>query len=121
MAGVILPHDTFGTHLDSQGNTVDIELEKENLASGDILADVFKNLIDGHEVQSRFVRIPQIFIFLQYSVIFPWKTDTISNLNCSHEKGPHRLEDGGQYTQEGEVLQNVWSHCAGEKPVTKGS
>ena len=58
MAGVILPHDTFGTHLDSQGNTVDIELEKENFAAaGGILADVFKNItIDGHEVQARFVK-----------------------------------------------------------------
>ena len=60
MAGVILPHDTFGTHLDSQGNTVDDELEKKNFAAaGGILADVFKNItIDGHEVQARFVKNP---------------------------------------------------------------
>ena len=60
MAGVILPHDTFGTHLDSQGNTVDIELEKENFAAaGEILADVFNNItIDGHEVQARYVKNP---------------------------------------------------------------
>ena len=45
MAGIILPHDTCGTHLDSQGNTVDVELEKENFAAaGNVLADVFKNI-----------------------------------------------------------------------------
>ena len=60
MAGVILPHDTCGTHLDSQGNTVDVELEKENFAAaGGILADVFNNItIDGHEVQARYVKNP---------------------------------------------------------------
>lgn len=29
LAGVILPHDTFGSHLDSQGRTVDVDLEKK--------------------------------------------------------------------------------------------
>ena len=57
MAGVILPHDTFGTHLDNQGQTVDLELEKENFAAaGKVLANVFSNItIDGHEVQARYV------------------------------------------------------------------
>ena len=57
MAGVILPHDTFGSHLDSQGKTVDFDLEKENFAAaGQVLADVFGNItIDGHEVQARYV------------------------------------------------------------------
>ena len=30
LAGVILPHDTFGSHLDSSGRTIDKELEKRN-------------------------------------------------------------------------------------------
>ena len=60
MAGVILPHDTYGTHLDSQGNTVDIDLEKENFAAaGKVLAEVFGNItIDDHEVQARYVSDP---------------------------------------------------------------
>ena len=28
IAGVVLPHKNFGSHLDSQGNTIDVELEK---------------------------------------------------------------------------------------------
>ena len=30
IAGVVLPHENFGSHLDSQGNTIDVELEKKN-------------------------------------------------------------------------------------------
>ena len=38
--GVILPHDTFGTHLDGNGNTVNKALEKKNFyAAAGILAD----------------------------------------------------------------------------------
>ncbi|CAG8797926.1 34009_t:CDS:2, partial [Racocetra persica] len=38
LAGVILPHDTFGTHLDTQLRTNDEELEKCNFkAAGDVL------------------------------------------------------------------------------------
>ena len=29
IAGVVLPHKNFGSHLDSQGNTIDVELEKK--------------------------------------------------------------------------------------------
>ena len=60
MAGVILPHDTFGTHLDNQGKTVNFELEKDNFAAaGKVLAEVFSNIkIDGHEVQARYVSGP---------------------------------------------------------------
>ena len=60
MAGVILPHDTFGTHLDNQGKTIDFDLERENfVAAGKVLANVFSNLkIDGHEVQARYVSDP---------------------------------------------------------------
>ena len=30
LAGIILPHDTFGDHLDGSGNTIDQELEEKN-------------------------------------------------------------------------------------------
>ena len=30
LAGLILPHDHFGRHLDGQGNTIDTEHEKRN-------------------------------------------------------------------------------------------
>lgn len=41
LTGIILPHDTFGSHLDSQGKTVDLELEMKNfMAASEVLAEV---------------------------------------------------------------------------------
>ena len=52
LAGLVLPHDHYGTHLDSRGATTDIELEKKNfLKAAEVLADVWsKTVIDGHKV-----------------------------------------------------------------------
>ena len=35
LAGVVLPHDHFGSHLDASGNTNDVELEKKNFQKAD--------------------------------------------------------------------------------------
>ena len=32
VAGVVVPHDSFGSHLDAQGKTIDENLEKENFS-----------------------------------------------------------------------------------------
>ena len=34
MCGLILPHDSFGSHLNSMGETVDDELELQNFKKG---------------------------------------------------------------------------------------
>ena len=39
-AGIILPSDTFGNHLNKSNKTTDIELEKNFKAAGEILASV---------------------------------------------------------------------------------
>ena len=59
MSGVILPHDTYGSHLQN-GKTVDEELEKENFeAAGNTLASIFSDLeIDGFEVKADFIKEP---------------------------------------------------------------
>ncbi|MCP3850961.1 MAG: hypothetical protein GY694_12095 [Gammaproteobacteria bacterium] len=56
-AGIILPFDTFGNHLNSSNKTVDATLEKRNFqAAGEILAEVFNDTqIDGYSVVSKFV------------------------------------------------------------------
>ena len=48
MAGVILPQETFGSHLDNSGNTIDIDLEEKNfMAAADIISDIWsKTVID---------------------------------------------------------------------------
>lgn len=50
LVGIILPYDHYGTHLDNQGNTVDIDLEKINFSyAGKALAEVWsETVIDGH-------------------------------------------------------------------------
>lgn len=57
LSGLILPYDTFGNHLDQNGNTVDAELEKKNFAhAGAVLADVWSEMIvDGHNVTAQYV------------------------------------------------------------------
>ncbi|XP_034253671.1 uncharacterized protein LOC117652688 [Thrips palmi] len=57
MAGMILPHDYYGTHLDSQGNTVDTEMELNNFKkAGETLAGVWSGMtIDGHPVLAEYI------------------------------------------------------------------
>ena len=59
-AGVILPFDTYGNHLNNSNKTVDEDLEKENFkAAGEILAKIWsESVIDDHPVVARYVDIP---------------------------------------------------------------
>ena len=56
LAGLILPHDSFGSHLQGQ-KTVDTELEKANFQkAGEILAEVWTNLIiDKYPVHAEYI------------------------------------------------------------------
>lgn len=58
LAGIILPYDHYGTHLDNQGRTIDMDKEKENFThAGESLAEIWSNLvIDKHPVVSNFVK-----------------------------------------------------------------
>ena len=53
LAGVVLPHDHFGSHLDASGNTNYVELEKKNFQkAGEILCDIRSNItIDNDTVK----------------------------------------------------------------------
>lgn len=50
LVGIILPHDHYGTHLDKNGKTVDINLERQNFSyAGRVVAEIWSELeIDGH-------------------------------------------------------------------------
>lgn len=56
LTGVVLPHDTYGTHLDARGKTSDSELELKNFqAAGEALAHLWSELIiDSYPVTSRY-------------------------------------------------------------------
>lgn len=51
LVGVLLSHDHFGSHLDSQQRTTDVELEKRNFKNaGEVLAEIWSEVvIDGHK------------------------------------------------------------------------
>ena len=57
VAGVILPHDTFGTHLNEKGDTIDKDLDLENFAhAGKILSDIWSHtVIDGFPTVGAYV------------------------------------------------------------------
>ena len=56
-AGIVLPFDKFGSHLDKSNKTVDTELELKNFeAAGKILASIWSNtVIDKHPVVAEYV------------------------------------------------------------------
>lgn len=57
LAGVILPHDHFRSHLDDNGKTMDIELQKENFKhAGKVLAEIWSGIvIDGSKTVACYV------------------------------------------------------------------
>ncbi|CAM4901821.1 unnamed protein product [Rotaria socialis] len=57
LAGLILPHDHFGTHLNDVGLTQHAELEKENLKlTGNVLAEIWSmNVLDECSVVSEYI------------------------------------------------------------------
>jgi hypothetical protein len=52
LSGIILPYDTFGWHLNTQGVTIDIDLEKENFnQAGLVLSEIWSEaVIDSYPV-----------------------------------------------------------------------
>jgi hypothetical protein len=58
LAGLILPYDHFGTHLNDVGLTEHAELEKENFKlTGDVLAEVWSmNVLDEHSVVAEYIK-----------------------------------------------------------------
>jgi hypothetical protein len=63
LAGLILPHDHFGTHLNDVGVTEHAELEKANFKmAGDVLAEVWSiNVLDEHPVVAEYINPSPVF------------------------------------------------------------
>jgi hypothetical protein len=60
LAGLILPHDHFGTHLSDSGVTVSLELERINFKkAGEVLAEVWcGSVIDEYPVVAEYIDPP---------------------------------------------------------------
>lgn len=56
LAGLILPHDAYGTHLNEKGKIINEDLSKKNFAlAGETLASVWSNtVIDGYPVIAQY-------------------------------------------------------------------
>ena len=57
LAGLVLPHDHYGSHLNASGKTIDAELELKNFQkAGETLAEVWSsNTIDGFPVDAEYI------------------------------------------------------------------
>ena len=65
IAGVILKHDTFGTHLDAKGKTIDDELEEKNFfaaASVLLLSLQLGTSINDVHIFGMFLKLPLSFV-----------------------------------------------------------
>ena len=64
LSGVVIPHDQFGTHLNSSGKTINQELENKNFQfAGETLAEEFLKLWDPcHSWYINHVRESQYFL-----------------------------------------------------------
>ena len=60
LAGLILPHDHFGSHLNESGGTINVDLEKLNFRkAGQILAETWnQSVIDGFPCVAEYINPP---------------------------------------------------------------
>ncbi len=62
LTGVVLPPDTYGSHLDSSGKTIDSDLEEKNFeAAGQTLCSLWNDLeIDGYPTIAEYIKDPPV-------------------------------------------------------------
>ena len=64
LAGIILPHDTFGSHLNARGETVDVDRERENFQkAGETLAEVWNEAVIGCLLTSQMLALCPSFLY----------------------------------------------------------
>ena len=58
LTGVLLEHDTYGSHLDNAGKTIDEDLERRNFeAAGKTLCSIWSNLeVYGYPTVAEFIK-----------------------------------------------------------------
>ena len=81
-----MPHETYGSHLNNNGQTIDKELELKNFeAAGNTLADIWRNLvIDGHPVLAEYIPTPPPPLIKQFTMSVKYKS--LLSLNVGGKK-----------------------------------
>ncbi|CAF1599177.1 unnamed protein product [Rotaria sp. Silwood1] len=94
LAGLILPHDHFGTHLNDGGLTEHAELEKENFKmTADVLAEVWSmNVLDEYPVVAEYINPPLLIDEQLKMVDSTLALDSIIDRICSEEEEEAPLE-----------------------------
>ncbi|CAF3134085.1 unnamed protein product [Rotaria socialis] len=106
LAGLILPHDHFATHLNDAGSTEHAELEKQNFkATGEVLAEVWSiNVIDEHPVVAEYINPPPMIDEQLKMVDTTLALDSVIDRICSEEQEEAPLEQRINQSQPGTTV-----------------
>ena len=106
LAGLILPHDHFGTHLNDSGVTINLELERTNFKkAGEVLAEVWcGSVIDEHPVVAEYVDPPASTDDELRTIDVNLVMDFVLNRVCEAEEAEEpierRIHQSDEYYQE---------------------
>ncbi|CAF1277160.1 unnamed protein product [Adineta steineri] len=94
LAGLILPHDHFGSHLNESGGTMNIELEKLNFRkAGQILAETWnQTIVDGYPCIAEYISPPATSDDERRLVDAKIVMDEILRKVCEEEEAEERHE-----------------------------
>ena len=83
LAGVVLPHDTFGSHLNNKNETVDKELEMKNFAkAGEVLAEIWsKTVINNYPTVAEYIN-PSDEVFITQKIRNGWQSMSVKVSIC---------------------------------------
>ncbi|CAF0777437.1 unnamed protein product [Didymodactylos carnosus] len=95
LAGLILPHDHFGTHLNDSGVTINQELEKTNFKkAGEVLAEVWSgSVIDEYPVVAEYIEPPATTPEEKRQVDIIMVMDSLLRTICAEEEA----EEGHEF------------------------
>ncbi|UJR34218.1 hypothetical protein I4U23_021624 [Adineta vaga] len=106
LAGLILPHDHFGSHLNDSGSTVNVDLEKLNFRkAGQILAETWnQTVIDGYSVFAEYINPPATSEDERRQIDVKFVMDDLLRQVCAEEEAEEgydpRISARDEYYQE---------------------
>ncbi|CAF2101870.1 unnamed protein product [Rotaria magnacalcarata] len=106
LAGLILPHDHFGSHLNESGGTVNVDLEKLNFRkAGQILAETWnQSVIDGFPCVAEYINPPATSDDERRQIDARFIMDEILREVCAEEEAEEghefRISARDEYYQE---------------------
>ncbi|CAF1291047.1 unnamed protein product [Rotaria sordida] len=106
LAGLILPHDYFGSHLNDSGVTTNLELEKLNFRkAGQILADTWnQSVIDGYPCVAEYINPPATTDDERRQIDVKIVMDELLRQICAEEEAEEgyefRIQQSEEYYQE---------------------